>query len=107
MPVALYSSASVDSLLATKGNFGDAFSIGKVQDVSASGGYWVITFAPVNATLMTLGLSVSLSDGSSSEAITSNSSTSTWTHTTTTIADTSTIFLTFNGQRSTLAICTV
>ena len=104
MPVNLYSSSSVDSLLAAKPNQGDLFSIGKVQEVVASGGYWSITFAPVNATLMGLGLSVSLSDGTSSEAITSYSQTATWTYTTTTLADTNTIFLTLNSQRSSLAI---
>lgn len=106
MPVALYSSASVDSLLSAKPNHGDSFSIGKVQEVVASGGYWLITFAPVNASLMGLGLSVSLSDGTSSEAITSYSQTATWTYTTTTISDANYLFVTFNGQRSNLSIST-
>ena len=125
MPVALYSSDSVDSLLSAKladaasngysyarkdatwetvPNHGDSFSIGKVQEVVASGGYWVITFAPVNASLMGLGLSVSLSDGTSSEAITSYSQTATWTYTTTTISDANYLYVTFNGQRSNLSI---
>jgi hypothetical protein len=127
MPVNLYSSATVDSLLSAKltdaasngysyarkdstwetvPNHGDSFSIGKVQEVIASGGYWLITFAPVNATLMGLGLSVSLSDGTSSEAITSYSQSSTWTYTTTTISDANYLFVTFNGQRSNLSIST-
>lgn len=85
-------------------NFGDAFTLGKVQNVSASSGYWEITFAPVNSPAMMLGLSVSLSDGTSSESITSFSSSSTWTYTTTGLSSSDYIYLTYNGQRSSIAI---
>lgn len=129
MPLNLYSKSAVDTLLAGKldnpvgpggitfndstvqttaavagANFGDAFTLGKVQDVTASSGYWQITFAPVNYQAMQLGLSVSLSDGTSSESITSFSTTASWTYTTTTLASTDYIYVTYNGQRSSIAI---
>jgi hypothetical protein len=85
-------------------NFGDAFTLGKVQDVTSSSGYWQITFAPVNAQAMSLGLSVSLSDGTSSESITSYSTSSTWTYTTSTLTNSDYIYVTYNGQRSSIAI---
>jgi hypothetical protein len=85
-------------------NLGDAFTLGKVQDVSASSGYWQITFAPVNAQAMASGLSVSLSDGSSSESITSYSTTSTWTYTTSTLTNADYIYITYQGQRSIIPI---
>lgn len=81
-------------------NFGDAFTLGKVQDVSISSGYWIITFAPVNSQVMASGLSVSLSNGSSSESITSFSTSSTWTYTTNTLTSSDYIYITFAGQRS-------
>jgi hypothetical protein len=86
-------------------NFGDAFTVGKVQDVSPSGGYWVITFAPVNAAVTEVGIGVSLSDGTSYDDVTgSYSTTSTWTYTTTTLEDTEYIYLTVNSQRSSIPI---
>jgi hypothetical protein len=100
-----FSDSSTQTTAAVAGaNLGDAFTIGKVQDVSISSGYWVITFAPVNSQLMASGLSVSLSDGSSSESITSFSTSSTWTYTTTTLTSSDYIWITFAGQRSQFAI---
>jgi hypothetical protein len=87
-------------------NFGDAFTLGKVQDVSPLMGYWIITFAPVNNQAMASGLSVSLSDGSSSESITSFSTSTVWTFTTTTLTSSDYIYLTYAGQRSSIPIST-
>lgn len=85
-------------------NFGDAFTLGKVQEVTASSGYWQITFAPVNAKAMDLGLYVCLSDGSNAEAITSYSTSSTWTYTTSTNTSSDYIYIKYNGQVSSIAI---
>lgn len=85
-------------------NFGDAFTLGKVQDVTASSGYWQITFAPVNAKAMDLGLYVCLSDGSNAEAVTSYSTSSTWTYTTSTNTSSDYIYIKYNGQVSSIAI---
>ena len=103
--VLTFPDSTVQTTAAVAGaNFGDAFTLGKVQDVSASSGYWQITFAPVNSPAMMLGLSVSLSDGTSSESITSFSSSSTWTYTTTGLSSSDYIYITYNGQRSSIAI---
>lgn len=86
-------------------NFGDAFTLGTVQNVTASGGYWIITFRPVNDLVIETELLVSKSDGTSSELIDAgNSSTSTWTYTTDTLTDQDTIYITYNYQRSSIPI---
>jgi len=102
-----FADSTVQTTAAVAGaNFGDAFTLGKVQDVSPLMGYWIISFAPVNSQVMESGLSVSLSDGSSSEAITSSSTSTVWTFTTTTLTSSDYIYLTYNGQRSSIAIST-
>lgn len=90
-------------------NFGDAFTLGKVYDVSPSGGaggFWTIYFAPMNAAVAENGVSVSLSDGTSSEDVLSGgySTNSSWSYTTTTLANTDYIYITYNSQRSSIPI---
>jgi hypothetical protein len=102
-----FADSTVQTTAAVAGaNFGDAFTLGKVQDVSPSSGCWVISFAPVNSQAMASGLSVSLSDGSSSESITSFSTSPVWTFTTTPLTSSDYIYLTYNGQRSSIPIST-
>jgi hypothetical protein len=101
-----FSDSTTQTTAAVAGaNYGDAFTLGKVQDVSPVGGYWLITFAPINAAVIETGISVSLSDGSLAEDVTgSGSTTSVWTYLTTGLTSSDYIYITVNGQRSTITI---
>jgi len=102
-----FSDSTVQSSAAVAGaNFGDVISMTKVNSISASGGYYEITFAAVNLEMMQLGLYACRSGGANPEAITSFSSSTTWTYTTTAIDDTSSLFLKLNGQVGTFPIKT-
>ena len=106
-PAITFSDSTTQTTAAVAGaNFGDAFTLGKVQDVSPLSGYWVITFAPVNAAVTNAGIFVSLSDGTSAEDVTGGgySTSDTWSFTTTTLTSSDYIYITVNGQRSTIPI---